>query len=118
MCWCSGFSSGSAGLASRGGDPHRLYFYFFPTLRFPGAQQLVLSAKQLRALGVPLDSRDAIGASHNQLVPEHRLARLAAHPLSAFGKVPNHNFAIGGSAIRLQPQPGDGFVSYGPTKTY
>ena len=31
------------------------------------------------------------------------LARLAAHSLGAFGKVPDHDFAIGGSGAGLQP---------------
>ena len=69
----------------------RLFFQLAPALRFPRAQQLVLPPQHSRALGVALDARDAIGLRDDELVPEHRLPRLARHPLRAFGKYPSHS---------------------------
>lgn len=76
----------------------RFRFELAPALRLPRAEQLVLSPEHRRALGIALDARNSVWRCHDELIPQHGLASLAAHPLIAFGEQPGHNLVIGTNA--------------------
>ena len=66
------------------------FFQLAPTLSLPRAKQLVLAPQHPGALGIALDTHNTIWRRDDELVPEHRLMRLARHSLPLFGKYQSH----------------------------